>query len=94
MTEKEAESVPFNPFDVTKVGGDVGEGRTKNRELFLLSKHYRLNATIIIFVFLLYRIVLYRIVLYRIVLYCIVSYCIVSYCIVLYCIVLYCILLY
>ena len=55
------------------------------------SKLYGVNATIIIFVFVLYCIVFYFIVLYCIVLYCIVLYCNVLYCIVLYCIVLYCI---
>ena len=65
----------------------------------MASKLYGVDATIIIFVFVLYCIVLYCIVLYcivlyRIVLYCIVLYCIVLYCIVLYCIVLYCIVLY
>ena len=43
------------------------------------SKLYGVNATIIIFVFVLYCIVLYCIVLYCIVLYCIVLYCIVLY---------------
>ena len=54
----------------------------------MASKLYGVDATIIIFVFVLYCIVLYCIVLYCIVLYCIVLYCIVLYCIVLY---LYCI---
>ena len=61
---------------------------------YIASKLYGVDATIIIFVFVLYCIVLYCIVLYCIVLYCIVLYCIVLYCIVLYCIVLYCIVLY
>ena len=58
----------------------------------MASKLYGVNATIIIFVFVLYCIVLYCI--YCILLYCIVLYCIVLYCILLYCIVLYCIVLY
>ena len=57
-------------------------------------KLYGVNATIIIFVFVLYCVLLYCIVLYCIVLYCIVLYYFVLYCIVLYCIVLYCIVLY
>ena len=61
---------------------------------FVASKLYGVNATILIFVFVLYCIVLYCIVLCCIVLYCIVLYCIVLYCNVLYCIVLYCIVLY
>ena len=60
----------------------------------MASKLYGVNATIIIFLFLLYFIVLFCIVLYCNVLLCIVLYCIVLYCIVLYCIVLYCIVLY
>ena len=46
----------------------------------MASKLYGVNATIIIFMFVLYCIVLYCIVLYCIVMYCIVSYCIVLYC--------------
>ena len=68
-------------------------------KVYLILPYYglenlRVNATIILFVFVLYCIVFYCIVLYCIVLYCIVLYCIVLYCIVLYCIVLYCIVLY
>ena len=62
--------------------------------LFVASKLYGVNASMIIFVFVLYCIVLYCILLYCIVLYFIVLYCIVLYCIVLYCIVLYCIVLF
>ena len=44
--------------------------------IHMASKLYGVDATIIIFVFVLYCIVLYCIVLYCIVLYCIVLYCI------------------
>ena len=50
--------------------------------LIVASKLYGVDATIIIFVFVLYCIVLYCILLYCIVFYCIVLYCIVLYCIV------------
>ena len=55
---------------------------------YAASKIYGVNATIIIFVFVLYCIVLYCIVLYCIMLYCIVLFCFVLYYIVLFCIVL------
>ena len=51
------------------------EKKLKIKSTFVASKLYGVNATIIIFVFVLYCIVLYCIVLYCIVLYFILLYC-------------------